>query len=264
MDNTIDIHSVFENKNIHLSPLMEKLIGKLFHIEFFNNFLIRGYRGREFCVKALEYFDVKLKVTGLDAVPKDGTLYTFVSNHPLGGIDGVALAALIGDYFQKEPKLLVNDFLMNIKGLAPLFVPVNMIGKQARCLSNQIDSAFFSDNNLIVFPSGLCSRKIDGVVQDLPWKKMFVSKSVESGRSIVPVHFIACNSRRFYFVANLCKRLRIKANLAMALLPDEMYRSRHGLFRVVFGHPIPSSFFDGSKTALQWASWLRCEVYRLD
>lgn len=107
------------------------------------------------------------------------------------------------------------------------------------------------------------TRKIDGRIQDLPWGKAFIRKSVMTGRTVVPVHFIAENSPRFYRVANLCKKLGLKFNFAMLLLPDEMYKAQHGTFKVVFGDPIPPETFDNSRTPYEWAQWVRAKVYEL-
>ena len=121
---------------------------------------------------------------------------------------------------------------------------------------------FSGENHVIMFPAGLCSRRIDGVVQDLPWQKTFVLKSRKHQRDIVPVHFIGQNSNRFYRVANLCKFFHLP-NFAMALLPDEMYRSRGKHFEVRFGKPIPWQTFDQSRTVMEWAAFVRDEVYKI-
>ena len=205
---------------------------RLLHVDYINEYLTQGYSGVEFCTNAIKFLDVTLDVRGFDKFDTSGqTKYTFVSNHPLGGIDGVALGGIVGEAFDGKIRYLVNDLLMNLKGLAPLCVGVNVMGKdQDRSLASKIDEAFLSDDQMIMFPGKLCSRRIDGRIQDLPWGKAFIRKSVMTGRQVVPVHFIAQNSKRFYRVANWCKRLGIKFNLAMLLLPDEMYKARHGTF----------------------------------
>ena len=152
----------------------------------------------------------------------------------------------------------------SLKGLAPLCVPVNVVGSsQSRDLAAKIDEAFMSENQMLMFPGKLCSRRINGKVQDLPWGKAFIRKSVMTGRQVVPVHFIAENSRRFYRIANWCKRLGLKFNLAMLYLPDELYKAQHSTFKVVFGDPIPPETFDKSRSAYDWAQWVRAKVYEL-
>lgn len=240
-----------------------KALKRLLRLDFINAFLAKGYKGTEFCTKCIETLDVKLEIKGLENVPADGSLYTFVSNHPLGGIDGVALAGIIGENFS-EATLLVNDFLMAIPGLKPLFVPVNKTGGQSRNLPQMVNSAFNSQKQVLLFPAGLCSRKIEGKIQDVEWSKTFITKSIATGRKVVPIHFIGENSPAFYRVATLCKKLKLKFNFAMALLPNELYKGQHKTFKVVFGEPIDPSHFDNTSTAIQWAAKVRELVYTLE
>jgi len=97
----------------------------------------------------------------------------------------------------------------------------------------------------LVFPAGKCSRKIGGHIQDTSWSKSFVRQSVATGRWIVPVRFFGENSKRFYQVESLRELLRIKFDIGMMLLPDELYRSRHKRFRVKFGKPISQRKWTG-------------------
>lgn len=263
-DMTIDLDAILDKKGFKLPGFVKGWLKKLLHVDFLNKYFIQGYDGVDFCIHALEYLDVKLEVSGLENVPADGTLYTFVSNHPLGGIDGVALGAIVGEKFGGKVKYLINDILMNVKGLQSIGVPINKTGGQSRNLPQLINDAFNSDNQMVMFPAGLCSRKIDGKIQDVAWGKAFVIKSKQTGRSVVPVHFVAENSPRFYRVANLCGKLGMKFNLAMILLPDEMYRNMHSTFKVIIGKPIPPEAFDSSRNPNEWAQWVREEVYKLN
>lgn len=239
---------------------------RFLRVDFMNAFLVQGYEGLEFCEKGVEYLDVHPVVRGLenlDGFPED-TLFTFASNHPLGGIDGIIEAAVLGRRFPKQTlRFMVNDFLMALPGIRSQCVPVSKTGAQSRNLPAQVDSIFSSSDQVLVFPAGLCSRKYGGKIQDLPWRKTFIVKSRQYGRYIVPVHFKGQNSKRFYRFANFCKAMKFKFNFAMLLLPDEMYRGQHSTFEVVIGKPIPASFFDSSRTPLEWAEWMRQEVYKL-
>lgn len=270
---TIDIEEIFRKRFKGKAPrLLVKIVKRLLHQDFLNAYLKEGYEGVEFCENAVKYLDVKIEVEGLENLPDspDARL-TFVSNHPLGGVDGVALAGIIGRRYGGRIKLMVNDFLMHLGGLAPLCVPVNAkirrkgagIGIQNRDLPRLTDEIFASDNQILMFPAGLCSRKIDGKIQDLVWSKVFVTKSVEYHRDIVPVHFVGENSGRFYRVANLSSFFRLKFNVAMAFLPDELYRARGKTFRVIFGKPIPWQSFDRSRKPKEWAQEVRAAVYNL-
>ena len=156
-----------------------------------------------------------------------------------------------------------NDFLMAIKPIAEYTIPVNKMGGQSTDLIRQINEAFNSDRQVIIFPAGLCSRKIDGIVQDLPWKKTFITKSRMSQRDIVPVWFSGQNSRRFYFLDKLRNVLHLKLNIAMLTLPDELYKCQHRSYRLVFGKPIPWQTFTAEKRDDAWAAWVREKVYEL-
>lgn len=213
----------------------------------------------------VEHLGMKLVIEGEENLPcsEDPKRYTFVSNHPLGGLDGVALGAVLGSRYEGQIKYLVNDLLMNLPGLAPLCIPINKTGKQSRQFPLMVEAGFKSENHIIMFPAGLCSRKQRGVIRDLPWNKTFITKSVETQRDIVPIHFGGRNSEKFYRIANICKFFRLKFNVAMIYLVDEMFGNRDKTFVVKIGKPIPWQTFDKSRTPLQWAQYVQDEVYKL-
>lgn len=257
------IRSRAGSKAKYIPQFLIEWFKKAAHQDFINGYLKEGYVGVEFCENSLKYLGVELEVKGLENLPKDGRKYTFVSNHPLGAIDGVTLGAVIGKEYEGKVKYLLNDLLMNLKGLAPLGIPINKIGGQARNLPKLIDEAFHSENQMLVFPAGLCSRKIGGKIQDLPWGKAFVTKSRQTGRDIIPIHFEGQNSERFYKVAEWQKKLGLKFNIAMLMLPDEMYKSTGRKYKVTFGKPIPVETLDRTKTDIEWAQDIRRIVYEL-
>ena len=241
------------------------MLKRLVHQDFINGYLRQGLEGVPFCKGVLEYLGVTVNVEGRENLPDDGRWYTFVSNHPLGAIDGVTLGWVLGEQYDGKIKYLVNDLLMNLKGLAPLCVPVNIIGgHQSRSLSENVEAIFSGENHVIMFPGRLCSRKQDdGSIHDLPWGKAFIQKSVQHQHDVVPIHFIGQNSSRFYNVARWCKCLHLP-NFAMALLPDEMYRSQGGQYTVKIGKPIPWQTFDKSRSLSEWALWVEDKVYEID
>ena len=261
-DLTIDIDRIVRErvgKRAHWIPrFVTRWLERFIHQDFINEFLVRGHEGVDFCEKGIEYLGVTVNVEGLENLPEDARPMTFVSNHPLGAIDGVTLGGVIGRRYHGHVKYLVNDLLMNLKGLG-----INKFGGQARNVPKQVAEVFASDNHIIMFPAGLCSRLIDGQIHDIPWSKAFVTKSVQAQRDIVPVHFIGENSPRFYKIAKWCKRLHLKFNFAMLTLPDEMYRSRGRHYTVRFGQPIPYQHFDKSRTPAEWALWVEDEVYKI-
>jgi len=248
----------------YIPGFMVSYLKRIIHQEELNVFLeeSKDKVGVDFLDECMGFLDMKVEVKGLDDLPEDG-LYTFVSNHPLGGQDGVALGYILGHYFNVKVKYLVNDLLMNLKGLAPLFIPINKTGKQSKDFPLMVEGGFKSDNQLIMFPAGICSRRSKGVIRDLKWSKTFIVKSVQNQRDVVPVFFGGRNSDFFYNLANLCKALGIKVNIAMLYLVDEMFKNRHKTFTVTFGKPIPWQTFDKSRTPSAWAEYVKEEVYKL-
>ncbi|WP_280673224.1 MULTISPECIES: 1-acyl-sn-glycerol-3-phosphate acyltransferase [unclassified Dysgonomonas] len=218
--------------------------------------------GVEFMKDVTKYFNLTLNVEGLDKIPDDGR-FVFASNHPLGGLDGICLSAIIGEKYNGKIKYPVNDLLLNIPNLRSIFIPINKHGGQSKAATEALSEAFGSDNQIITFPAGLCSRKQKGVIMDLEWKKNFITKAIESKRSIVPVYFKAANSNFFYRFANIRKKLGIKFNVEMVFLPDEMFKNKNKTFSVIFGQPIPYSFFDQTRSMKQWAEYMKKETYML-
>ena len=264
---TIDIDSIVRkragSRARGIPHFVTRWLERFIHQDFINSYLIEGREGVDFCDGVIEKLGVTIDVEGIADLPAEARPMTFVSNHPLGAIDGVALGGIIGRKYEGRVKYLVNDLLMNLKGLAPLCIGINKLGGQSRNFPQQVKEAFESDNHIIMFPAGLCSRLIDGEIHDIPWSKAFVTKSVQSQRDIVPVHFIGQNSPRFYRIAKWCKRLHLKFNIAMLTLPDEMYRSQGRHYIVRFGKPIPYQTFDNSRTPAQWAAWVEEQVYNI-
>lgn len=270
-ERTIDIEKILKDKMGAKAKLVPRpLVSWLKHIihqDEVNRFLweSRGKTGTEWLEECVRYLDVTLQIEGKENLPAkdDGRLYTFVSNHPLGGADGVALGSIIGRQYDGRFRYLVNDLLMNLPGLAPLCIPINKTGKQSRDFPRMVEAGFHSQNQILMFPAGLNSRKTNGVIRDLPWKKTFITKSVETHRNVVPIHFGGHNSDFFYRLANLQKTLHLKFNIAMLFLVDEMYKNVHKTFRVAIGKPIPWQTFDKSKTPAEWAQYVEDIVYKL-
>jgi putative hemolysin len=210
---------------------------------------------------ALNEMNISIDASGLEKLP-DGR-YMFVSNHPLGGLDGLALISLLGNRYHRNIKFMVNDLLMAVEPLRDVFLPVNKYGSQSRATAAQIDEALASDNQFITFPAGLCSRmQPDGFIADLPWQKAAVVHAVNYRRDIVPVFFDAHNSRFFYRFAMWRKRLGIKFNIELIFLPREMVNKRGSTLRFIVGDPIPWSSLD-SHAPKQEAARLRDFIYSM-
>ena len=262
------LRSKMGNKAKFVPSLLVAWLKHIIHQDEVNRFLWESRRltGTEWLEECVRYLDMTLEMVGTENLPdkNDGRLYTFVSNHPLGGEDGVALGSIIGRHYDSRFRYLVNDLLMNLPGLAPLCIPINKTGSQGRNFPAMVEAGFTSNNHKLMFPAGICSRRRkDGTIRDIPWKKTFITKSVEYKRDVVPIHFGGCNSDFFYRLANFSDRHIKKINVAMLFLVDEMYKNTHKTFRIAIGKPIPWQTFDKSKTPAQWAQYVQDIVYKL-
>ena len=270
-ERTIDIDDIIRSKmgakKKYVPRPLIAWLKRIIHQDEVNRYLwdSRHKTGTEWLEECVRYLDMTLDVVGTGNLPdkNDGRLYTFVSNHPLGGEDGVALGAIIGRHYDGRFRYLVNDLLMNLPGLAPLCIPINKTGSQSRSFPAMVEQGFRSDNHILMFPAGICSRRHGGVVRDVAWKKTFITKSVEYRRDVVPIHFGGRNSDFFYRLANFSDKYIRKVNIAMLFLVDEMYKNAHKTFRVAIGEPIPWQTFDKSRTPAEWAEFVKDRVYEL-
>ena len=263
----INIKQIFKNKNPKLARLIPgfvySYIHNQLHIDFFNDFISRNghLKGIKFVNQVIKEFNIKEHLHGIENIPDSGR-FIFASNHPFGGFDGLLLMHIVSKKLGAI-KFLANDILMSIPNLSPLFVPVNKHGSNSRDMAENLFKFYDSDTQILIFPAGLASRKINGKITDLPWKKHFIAKAIGHKRDIIPVFVGGKNSNRFYRIANLRKFFHIKWNLEMFFLPDELIKQKNGEVFIWFGKPIPFSFFDSSKTHQEWADWLKDEVYKL-
>ena len=264
----IDIDRILEQKmgkkSKYIPHFLVSYLKRIVHQDELNVFLsgAKDKVGVDFLEACLEFLDAKVEVKGMENLPEEGKC-TFVSNHPLGGLDGISIGYVLGKKYNGNVRYLVNDLLMNLHGLAPLCIPVNKTGSQSRDFPRMVEAGFKDDSHMIMFPAGLCSRRQGGVIKDLEWKKTFITKSVETQRNVVPLHFEGRNSNFFYNLANVCKSLGIKVNIAMLYLADEMFKNRHKTFTLSIGKPIPWQTFDKSKTPAEWAQYVKDVVYKL-
>lgn len=222
-------------------------------------------RDADFCRGVLDDLGVTVNFHNLDNLPpKELTRVLFVSNHPLGGLDGMALIDFVRTYYGVAPCFIVNDLLNAVEPLSDTFIPVNKHGAQSREAIRRLDEAFASDAPLLMFPAGLVSRRgKKGVVADLEWQKMFVAKARQYGRDIIPLHFYGENSSFFYKFAKFRRRIGLKFNIEMIYLPREVFRSRGKTFDVVVGKLIPHASLDDMPPARK-AQQIRQMVYDLE
>jgi len=247
----------------YLPSFVIRYLERILHQDEINEIItLYGHlSGVPVAVASLEYLRVNSQPIGLENVPTDGR-YVFVSNHPLGGLDGLVLIKTLGQHFS-DIKFIVNDLLLNLTPLESVFVPVNKHGRQSAAYAQRIIDTYNSDAQILYFPAGLCSRKIKGQVTDLPWKRNVLQKAIKHQRDIVPVFFSGVNSNFFYRLANIRKRLGIKFNIEMLYLSDEAFRQKGNNFTLYFGRPIPYTRFTAEKSLDAWLQDVRQEVYAL-
>lgn len=245
--------------------LVVNYLKKIAHQDEMNGFLSRNpeIKDFEFVGAALKFLDMTMEVEGKENLPAADGTYTFVSNHPLGGLDGLAIGYVLAQAYNGRVRYLSNDLLSNIDQMKGLFIPVNKVGNQGKANAEMMRGFYESNNHLMTFPAGMCSRKVNGKITDMEWKKHFVAKAVEYHRDVVPIYFEGKNSRFFYNLANLRKFLKIKFNIEMMYLADEMFKQRGKHFKIKIGKPIPWQTFDKTKSYQEWAQWVKEIVYKM-
>lgn len=221
------------------------------------------YKGAGFFDEALNYVGITFKIRGEENLDP-GKKYLFAGNHPLGGPEALIIGSVFRRIYGDGFKVPVNHLLANLKPLNEFFVPVRVYGSNRnRELGEQIADMFSSDYQVLVFPAGMCARKIKGKVTEMPWKKMFITQSRKFERDVVPIHISGFNSRRFFFFTKLSTFLKLKFNLGMIFLVDELFNKKGQEFVVTFGKPVPYTTFDKTKTDLQWAAEIKDQVEAL-
>lgn len=263
----IDIREVVSNKNSKVAKrtpaFIYRWLTKILHLDEVNFFLRKSghHEGLDFANEIIKYLNITFEINGIENIPKDKRLM-FVSNHPLGGLDGVVLLKILNEQVGNT-RVLINDFLMEIKPLQNWFVPVNKVGGQARDAIKLVDELYRSDTQILIFPAGLCSRKIKGEIVDLKWQKHFIQKAIQHKIDVVPIFFEGKNSNNFYNIAKLRKFFKIKFNIEMMYLVDELYKHKNKSFAVHFGQTIPYTTFDKTKKHIEWADYVKEKVYSL-
>ena len=263
----IVIKNLFLKKNPSLAKKIPGFIysylNKVTHIDEVNYFFSTydHLKGVDFAKQVLEYLNIKVKIKNPENILTDGR-FVFASNHPLGGADGIILIALLGEKF--DLAFPVNDILLNVKNLNNIFTPINKHGAQAKDAAESLNNAFNSDKQIIIFPAGLVSRRKKGKIEDLEWKKTFITKAKSSNRDIIPVHVSGRNSNFFYNLANIRKLLGIKANIEMLYLIAEFSKHRNKTFEITFGEKISIESIDKSKSHKKWAQTIKNIVHSLN
>ena len=263
----VDFEEILREKSPKLLRLLPgfiiRYLKRIVHQDMIND-ILRNFshlHGAAFNDAALGYMGIEYRSHGIENLP-DGGRNIFVSNHPLGGLDGMVFMSELSKHFPKI-KFPVNDILMYIENYSDIFLPVNKVGTFGREAAKLMEEAYASDYQLLNFPAGICSRNIKGVITDLKWQKSFIIKAVQHQRDIVPCFFAGRNSSFFYNLAKIRAALGIKINIEMLYLVDEMYKQKGKNIDVYFGEVIPWQTFDKSKSPQEWSEMVRMKTYNL-
>ena len=263
----IDLENIIRSKNPKLLKMLPRFvlnkIKKIIHENDVNDFIKNHGHNYDFdfANAIIREFRVNVIVKGIEHVPEKGGVI-MASNHPLGGFDAMVLLHAISNK-RMDVKFLVNDILLQLENLKNLFIGVNKHGKNSSDFIRDIDKLYSSDKGIFVFPAGLVSRKQNGVIKDLEWKKSFVSKAKQHNKNIVPVFIDGKNSGRFYNLALWRKKLGVKTNIEMLFLVDELYRQQGKTITIIFGKALPHQIFDSQFTDQEWAQKIKEHAYSL-
>lgn len=228
------------------------------------NYILSEYGSlppQQFIQACFKFWGVTYSVEGMERLDPHGR-YLFASNHPFGGMDGMMLADELIEYFG-DVRVIVNDLLMHVEPLRPLWIPVNKHGSQSAENLRRFDEAFAGELPILSFPAGLCSRRQNGVVSDPVWRTNFVKRAAAFDRQIVPMFVEGHLSDFFYRLSNLRKRLGIKFNVEMLYLPDEMFSQKGNHFRILVDDPIPAEALARQGGWRQQTDYVREKVYTL-
>ena len=264
----VDIEELILSKNPKLHRRMPRFIlnylKNTIHEEEINSFMNRHQdkQGVDFCDAVIEEFNIQIEVVGVENIPREGGVI-FVANHPLGGMDALAIVSALRGV-RDDIKFIVNDLLLKVNNLKGLFVGVNKHGKNAADSLRNVDELFASDHAVFIFPAGLVSRKLNGKIRDLEWKKTFISRSKKYQKPVVPVFVDGKLSYFFYLLSIWRKRLGIKANIEMFFLSNETFKQKNKKITLIFGEPINHAYFDNSKSDQEWANEVKEIVYKID
>ena len=264
---TIDLRRLIASKNEKLLRWMPgfvlRYLERVIHQDEINTFLEKAgeLKDAEFSDAVMEEFNLTISSTGLENIPKTGPLI-IVLNHPLGGMDALALISLLKNH-RPDLRFIVNDILMNLENLNGLFVGINKHGINKKNVREDIEKAFKSEHAICIFPAGLVSRKINGLVQDLEWKRTFVTYARSLDRTVIPIKIDGQLSPFFYRLSRVRRFFRIKANIEMLYLADELFKQRNKTLTFTVGQAIKMNQFDTSLTDKEVASEIRKIVHEL-
>jgi putative hemolysin len=241
------------------------LLMKVLRISVLNKIYLRNkhLKDVEFLNAILDEFQIKFEIPeeDLKRLPKEGP-YITISNHPLGGIDGILLLKLM---LEKEPnfKIIANFLLHRIEPMKPYIMPVNPFENHKDSKSSLIGIKetlrHLSDGKpLGMFPAGEVSTYKDGkLIIDKPWEEGAIKVIRKAQVPVVPIYFHAKNSRFFYLLSKISDKFRT------AKLPSELLTQKRRVIKVRIGKPILVAEQNEYETIESYSEFLRKKTYML-
>ena len=267
MEKFIDIKKLIHSKNPKLAKWLPGFIlnylRRVLHEEEINAFIAshKNVMNEDFCDAVVKYFNIKIKIEGVENIPKSGPII-IAMNHPLGGMDALALVSGIRHH-RSDMRFIVNDLLMHLTNLKGLFVGVNKHGKNQVSTRQEIMQLFESDEAVCIFPAGMVSRIFEGKIQDSEWKKTFIIYALKYDQPIIPIYIDGKLTPRFYRIFKIRRFLGIKANLEMFFLADELFKQRNKTITFTVGKPIQARDMDSNLSEQELAQYVKKEVYSI-
>lgn len=266
-ENFIDVRKIIKSKNPTLYKwlpgIIVRYLERILHQKDINTFLLnnKDKYNIDFCVSVMKYLNAKVTITGIDNIPKTGKI-VMVMNHPLGGMDAMALVSALKGH-REDLKFIVNDILLSLKNLNGIFLGVNKHGKNGFSKREQLTELFGAEEAICIFPAGLVSRKTNGEIVDLDWAKTFITMSKPHERCIIPIYIDGKLSDFFYSLSNFRKKVGLKTNIEMLYLSNEFFKLRNQHIKIIVGKPIPYSSLPSEMNDKKKAAWVKSKVYEL-
>ena len=237
----------FQGPRARLAKPLLRAFGHVSRLDEIEAFLeTHGHRqGLGLVEAALEYLDVRYTTDQVERerIPQTGRLLV-VANHPAGGLDALALLHLLGSV-RSDVRILANDFLTAVPGLAPLLLPLRILGGKPTPESlAAVEQALNQEQCVVVFPAGEVSRLGLAGIRDGQWRQGFARFAAATGTPVLPVRVEARNSALFYGAAALFKPA------GTALLPRELFTRRGARIGLRIGLPRQVPADEAPATAL--------------
>jgi len=231
----------FEKKPAFVNKFILFALTKLLKLKEINEFIRNNQNniGLDFINSLFDTLGFSYKISDRDKnkIPSEGRL-VIVSNHPLGGLDGLALVKAIREV-RPDARIVANDLLMKVENLSDVFLPLDIYSiSSQRTQIATIEQALLNEEAVIIFPSGKVSRLSFKGIRDRKWLNGATKFSTKTSAPILPIFIKGRNSLLFYFSA------LINDKLGMLMLPGELFRHRRKAITILVGEIIPSKLFN--------------------